>query len=159
MSKPQSPTRGGAAVGLLTDLPPLEAGAVRYFRYWFSGSEARADLRQAFSGTLAPDLADSAFDCFGQLCDFCVTHGRRPLVRHGMTCSCLGADENCFANLVAAATQGEVADAELLASLIVTPQKAQTLSTLAAQTGLFLQRMTNGVPQRRCYRPGSATIH
>jgi len=151
--------RGGASVGLLTDLPPLEAGAVRYLRHWFSGAQARAELHEAFCGTLEPDLADSAFESFGQLCDFCVTHGRRPLVRHGMTCSCLGADENCFANLLAAATEGEANDAELLASLIVPPKQAQALSSLAAQTGLLLQHMTGGVTPRRSYRPGTATLH
>ena len=159
MTQPQTSLRGGAAVGLLADLPPLEAGTVRYFRFWFSGPSARADLQQAFCDSLGPDSAQSAYDSFGRLCDFCVTHGRRPLIRHGMTCSCLGADENCFANLVAAATQGAAADADLLAALLVPPQKAQALSALAAQTGLFLQHLTGRAPRRRLYRPGSATLH
>lgn len=157
---PKPPSRrGGATVGLLADLPPLEAGAVRFFRFWFSGAEARADLQDAFCQALGPGAAESAYESFGMLCDFCVTHGRRPLVRHGMTCSCLGADENCFANLVAAATQGDVADADLLASLIVAPHQAQTLSTLAAQSGLFLQHLTGGLPSRQPYRPATALLH
>lgn len=159
MSQAHPSRRGGVAVGLLADLPPLEAGAVRYFRYWFSGATARADLHQAFCQALGPNAAKGAYDSFGMLCDFCVTHGRRPLVRHGMSCSCLGADENCFANLIAAATAGEAADADLLAALIVAPQKAQALSALAAQSGLFLQHLTGGLPSRRSYRPGTATLH
>jgi hypothetical protein len=159
MSRRPRPVRGGASVGLLTDLPPLEAGAVRYLRHWFGGAEARADLHQAFCAHLGEDLADCAFEAFGQLCDFCVTHGRRPLVRHGMSCSCLGADENCFANMLAAATMGEEEDAALLASLIVLPQQAQTLSSLAAQTGILLQHITPAQPPRRIYRPGSARLH
>lgn len=159
MSTRTSPTRGGAAVGLLKDLTALEAGAVRYFRYWFSGQQAQAELHQAFHSALGPDLAKCAFDSFGQLCDFCITHGRRPLIRHGMTCSCLGADENCFANLVAAATQGEAEDADLLAALIVTPQQAQTLSALAAQTGVLLQEITGRQPSRRIFSSGPTTLH
>lgn len=154
-----SSKRGGASVGLISDLPPLEAGAVRYLRHWFSGPRARADLHDAFCASLGPDLAESAFDSFGALCDYCVTHGRRPLIRHGMSCSCLGADENCFANLVAAATLGETDDADLLASLIVAPRRAQTLSALAAQTGLFLQQIAAPPGARRTYRPGRARLH
>ncbi|MEP2714982.1 hypothetical protein [Pseudophaeobacter sp.] len=159
MSDPQPSRRGAAAVGLLADLPPFEAGAVRYFRYWFSGGAARADLHQAFCNSLGPTRARAAFDCFGALCEFCVTHGRRPLMRHGMSCSCLGADENCFANLLAAAIEGEATDADLLATLLVAPQQAQKLSALAAQSGLFLQQITGGMAPRRSYRPGSATLH
>ena len=159
MSQMQSSRRGGAAVGLLADLPPLEARAVRYFRLWFSGAAARAELQQAFCTALGSGPAKGAFDSFGALCDFCVAHGRRPLVRHGQTCSCLGADENCFANLIAAATEGAVADADLLATLIVAPQKAQALTALAAQSGLFLQNLAEGMPSRRSYRSGTATLH
>lgn len=159
MTTHNSPTRGGTAVGLLTELPPLEAGAVRYLRHWFGGAEARADLYQTFRELLGADLADSAFDAFGRLCDFCVKHGRRPLVRHGMTCSCLGADENCFANLLAAAATDQTGDAALLASLLVRPQQVQTLSALAAQFGLLLQQVTPGTPRRRIYRAASATLH
>ena len=154
-----APPRGGASVGLLNDLPPLEAGAVRYLRHWFSGAEARADLYQAFCGRLGNRQAESAFECFGALCDFCVAHGRRPLVRHGMTCSCLGADENCFANLLGAAATGDLEEATLLAALIVQPQKALALSALAARTGPFLQQITGNIPARRIYRPGDATLH
>lgn len=152
-------SRGGASVGLIADLPPLEAGTIRYLRYWFSGAGPRADLHQAFCSKLGPDLAEGAFKSFGELCDYCVQHGRRPLVRHGLTCSCLGADEHCFANLVAAAAQGDIADADLLASLLVTPQKARTLSTLATQSSLFLQQLIPGQPPRRIYRPRSASLH
>lgn len=159
MSMQNNPARGGAAVGLLADLPPLEAGVVRYLRRWFSGNNARAELHEAFCKSLGPDLAGSAFESFGQLCDYCVTHGRRPLIRHGVTCSCLGADENCFANLVAAATEGEISDADLFAALIVSPHQAQTLSALAAQTGLFLQQIAHAPASRRIYRPARSTVH
>lgn len=159
MSSQMRPPRGGASVGLLTDLPPLEAGAVRYFRHWFSGSEARAELHRTFCSLLGEDLADSAFDSFGQLCDFCVSHGRRPLVRHGLRCSCLGADENCFANMLAAAAQGEREDAELLAALIVSPRQAQALCHLAGQTGQLLQHMTTPPLPQHAYRPATATLH
>lgn len=159
MTQRGAPPRGGASVGLLNDLPPLEAGAVRYLRHWFSGAEARSDLHQAFHGKLGAPIAESAFESFGALCDFCVKHGRRPLVRHGMTCSCLGADENCFANLVAAAAAGDLEDAELLASLIVPPKRAHQLCHLAVQCGLYLQQISQNAPPRRTYRPGNATLH
>ena len=159
MSPAHKTPRGGVTVGTLSDLPPLEAGAVIYLRHWFSGNETRAQMRRDFEVNFGPEMAEAAFETFGYLCNFCATHGRRPLVRHGMTCKCLGADENCFANLLASAAEGQDDDAHILASLIVTPRKAQELTQLASDCGLLLlQIMTPHLPQQPA-RPATATLH
>ncbi|KIC09779.1 hypothetical protein RA19_13460 [Leisingera sp. ANG-M1] len=159
MSPAQNPPRGGVTVGTLSDLPPLEAGAVIYLRHWFSGSETRAQMRRDFEVNFGPEMAEAAFEAFGFLCNFCATHGRRPLVRHGMTCKCLGADENCFANLLASAAEGQDDDAHILAALIVTPRKAQELTRLASDCGLLLQQIMNPHLPQQPARPATATLH
>ncbi|WP_293576914.1 hypothetical protein [Phaeobacter sp.] len=136
--------RGGATVGLLTDLPPLEAAAVRFMRHWFSGPDSRMTVRSEMQHALGPVLGRQAFENTGRLCNFCAHAGRRPLVRHGLSCTCLGADESCFANLVAAAAQGQTDDANLLASLIVVPNQAVQAAILAAKAGMALEHMTTG---------------
>ncbi|MEK0162801.1 hypothetical protein VWX35_09355 [Phaeobacter sp. A36a-5a] len=156
-------SRGGATVGLLTDLPALEAMAVRHLRHWFSGAETRIALRHQLQDLLGPVLGRQTYENFGRLCNFCVTEGRRPLVRHGMTCTCLGADENCFANLVAAAARGEYEDANLFAALIVQPRQAQRATVLAAKIGLVLDQLADRQARPSAHpaplTPLSATLH
>ncbi|AHD10396.1 hypothetical protein [Phaeobacter gallaeciensis] len=155
--------RGGATVGLLTDLPALEAMAVRNLRHWFNGPDSRIALRQDLQAALGPVLGRQAYENFGRLCNFCVTEGRRPLVRHGMTCTCLGADENCFANLVGAAAHGEYEDANLFAALIVQPQQAQRATVLAAKIGLILDQLSDHATSPAAHpaqvQPLSTTLH
>lgn len=159
MSQAQSIPRGGVTVGALAELPPLEAGAVIYLRHWFSGAETRQQMRRDFEVSFGPELADAAFEAFGGLCNFCATHGRRPLIRHSMRCKCLGADENCFANLLASAAEGQDADAQILASLIVQPRKAQELAQMASDCGIFLQQIMGAPPPQRPSRPMDVTLH
>lgn len=159
MSLAHAQPRGGTTVGTLSELPPLEAGAVIYLRHWFSGAETREQMRRDFEAGFGPGLAEAAFAAFGCLCNFCVAHGRRPLVRHGMSCNCLGADENCFANLVAAAAEGQAGDTQILASLIVQPGKAQELAQLASECSGFLQQIMGPALPVRAARPVTATLH
>ncbi|MBY6139280.1 hypothetical protein KUV26_07495 [Leisingera daeponensis] len=159
MSGAAAQPRGGVTVGTLSDLPPLEAGAVIYLRHWFSGSETRDQMRRDFEVNFGPEVAEAAFEAFGYLCNFCATHGRRPLVRHGMTCRCLGADENCFANLLASAAEGQKDDAHILASLIVTPRKAPELVRLASDCGLLMREVMGLKLPRQTGRPATATLH
>ena len=151
--------RGGATVGVLSDLSPIEATAVRHLRQWFSSPETRLDMRDDVSDRLGPELCEIALETFGQLCKLCVEHGRRPLMRHGLTCDCLGADENCFANMIAAAADGQVDDTMLFASLIVRPSMARELLPLASEFGHLLRQMTTATPPPVQGRPCSATLH
>ena len=134
--------RGGAPVGSLSDLPPVEAGAVMFLRQWDAGDHARAQLKKDFDLALGEDRSDIIARTFDKLCELCAIHGRRPLVRHTTSCKCLGADEACFAHFVAAAAAGEHEDATLFAMLIVRPDMAPYLVGLAETVGLALTKMT-----------------
>lgn len=144
MSAPNS--RGGATVGRLSDLNLLEAGAVMYLRLWGDGAKGRADAASDFDIALGTDQGRAAMLTLDRLCSLCAHHGRRPLVRHGLGCACLGADENCFAQMVAAASEGAREDAMMMASLIVRPDFAPALASLSEELGLVLRRMTATIP-------------
>ncbi|WP_282121073.1 hypothetical protein [Ruegeria atlantica] len=153
-------SRGGAAVGRLSDLSPIEAGAVMYLRLWSESPEARSDAASDFEIALGLDQGRAAMMTLDRLCGLCVHHGRRPLVRHGLGCSCLGADENCFAQMIAAASEGAREDAMMMATLIVRPDFAPALASLSEEMGMVLRRMTASVPLPTTgHRTPSAVLH
>lgn len=135
MSGAPSPA-GGTPVGHLDALPPLESLSVRALRCWCDGgAEALAEDLSQFLGKDKGEVAASAFDV---LCRHCLVGCRRPLMRHGGGCPCLGADEAAFARLVQTATEGERDDALMLACCMVRPDLAPLLVHLAQTAGLTL---------------------
>jgi len=140
-------------------LDPVEAGAVLYLRLWCDGPSAQAQVWDDFSNMLGPTQGREALKSFETLCDLCIRHGRRPLMRHSVSCKCLGADESCFANFVAAAAEGENEDAIMIATLLVRPDMAPCLMAVAAQFGLALKRMTTGIPIPTNQQTNPITLH
>lgn len=136
-----SPQRVGASVGYVTELGPVEAGAVLYLRLWNGGSKAKLQVWSHFSTALGHQQGRNALGSLGTLCDLCARYGRRPLIRHEVTCRCLGADESCFANFISYASEGAREDALLIATTIVRPDMAETLVGFAEEFGLVLRRM------------------
>lgn len=92
------------------------------------------------------DQESVAMSVMDRLCSLCAHHGRRPLIRHGLGCSCLGADENCFAQMIAAASEGAREDTMMLAALIVRPDFAPALAALSEELALALRRMSVVTP-------------
>lgn len=145
--------RGGVPVGLLSELDPVEAGAVLYLRLWCGDDKDWAQKQGDFAAALGHGPGSRALESFETLCDLCVRHGRRPLMRHHPGCKCLGADESCFANIIAYASEGAREDALMLAATIVRPDMAPILAALAEEFGLALRRMTQA---RTAACPGAA---
>ncbi|MEM9433059.1 MAG: hypothetical protein AAGA12_03995 [Pseudomonadota bacterium] len=141
MNSDNPPHRGGAPVGYVTELGPVEAGAVLYLRLWCDGPDAQAQVWSDFATALGPEKGRKALKSFETLCDLCMRHGRRPLMRHHVNCKCLGGDESCFANFVGYASEGEREDALLIATTIVRPDMAPALVGAAQDFGLALRRM------------------
>lgn len=151
-----APTRGGAPVGFVTELPPVEASAVLYLRLWHDGPEGQTQVWEDFSLALGADRGRAALQSFEALCDLCIQFGRRPLMRHHVACKCLGADESCFATFVGYACDGAREDALLMATTLVRADMAPALVGLAQDFGLALRLMA-----RRAARPAGppATFH
>lgn len=151
--------RGGAPVGFIAELDPVEAGAVMYLRLWCSGPRSQGMVRDDFRSLLGPQQGHQALCSLEQICVLCAREGRRPLMRHNVTCKCLGADESCFANFVAAAAEGNNEDAIMIATLIVRPDMAPCLMALATEFGQALKRMTVGISNVADIPTHSTTIH
>jgi hypothetical protein len=145
--------RGAAPVGHVAELGPLEAAAVCYLRLWCDSPGAQEQVRRDFAGTLGPVAGHQAAGALEDLCGLCARHGRRALMRHQPSCTCLGADEACFANLIALATEGEREDALLIATLIVRADVAAHLMVAAQTFGLAIKRMALRLDHRGTVRP------
>lgn len=150
--------RGAAPIGHLAELDALEAASVIYLRLWSDGGDAQAQMQCAFSAMLGVDQGARAMRAFEDLCTLCATHGRRPLMRHGIGCTCLGADEACFAHFIATAAEGERDDAMLMATLLVRVDMAPVLVALATDVGLALKRMRLRTP-RAVNQPQQTEFH
>ena len=142
----------------MTELTSVEAAAVLYLRLWSEGDAGRHQMSADFRQALGADRGARQHAAFCDLCELCVSHGRRPLMRHHLTCKCLGADESCFANFIASAAEGSREDAILIATLIVRPDVAFGLVDLAQQVGLAFRRMATAAIPDQPY-PMSSALH
>lgn len=133
--------RGGAPVGFLQNLDPVEASAVIYMRMWFDGASSQSLVWNDFATALGSQNGRRALNDFEQLCGLCAKHGRRPLIRHSVGCKCLGGDEATFANIIGFASDGALEDAFLMAANLVRPDMAAAIVTLAESFGTTLKHM------------------
>ncbi len=143
-----SAARGASAVGRLADLPPEEALAVRLLRLWNDGPEAQAEAWSDLSARLGPVRARRCLANFEALADCLWRHGRRPLMRHGTACACVGADEAVFAHFLALSADGAREDAMLLAALLVRADMAPMAASLGETVGLSLRAAAADMPAR-----------
>lgn len=162
---PIRPPRGAASVGRLADLDAVEAGAVLYLRLSWNNPQALSALAADFSPVLGTAAGESAAANFHQLSSLCQSHARRALCPHALGCACLGADEACFAQMVASAAEGAREEALMMALLLVRADFAPLLAGLAQDAGLALRRMSlrvaRDIQSPAAVRPGrgSATLH
>lgn len=133
--------RGAAAVGVLGELPPLEAALVLYIRLWHTSCTARHEVARDFNRALGAEGGAEMLELFEAFCAAAATSARRPLIRHEIRCRCLGADESALAHLVAAAADGAHEDAELLAALLMERGSVARIAGLARALGAGLARM------------------
>lgn len=159
MTYPKSP-RGAAPVGFLSELPSVEAAAVCFLRLWCESPQSQEQAVADLTDLLGPAHGPVAIDSLCQMCDLFARFARRPVMRHHSGCSCLGADEACFANLVAEALAGHREDATLFAMLIVRADFAPALAKLAEQFGLALSVLERSIASRPSVQvPVDATLH
>ncbi len=133
--------RGAAPVGFVTDLPAFEARAILYLRLWCGGRDGQNQVWNDFASAFGSQTGKNTLQDFEALVDMLLAHARRPLMRHQIGCSCVGADEAAFANFLAAAAEGAREDAMLLASLMARPDMAPVLTAMAIPVGTALLRL------------------
>ena len=131
---------GGAAVGRLDDLPPLERQVIRCLRLWCSGPEGRSAVRWELASQRAMPPPTASPPTSASCSQLTAGHARRPLIGHALDCPCAGGDECVFARFVALAAEGAREEAVLMAALIVRADLALGLAALAEGVGLGLMR-------------------
>ena len=134
--------RGGVSVGVLRNVDVWEAELIISLRMWCSGLSGRADVYDAFSTRFSHERATQEFETFECLLNSISIHAHRPLLLHDVECSCIGADEQIFAHLVATASAGDLRDASLIATLLVGAAHAEHIALLAAHVGQSVKQMS-----------------
>ncbi len=132
---------GARPVGYLKDLDAVQASAVLYLRKWGTGEDSRKELEHNFGSYFGNFKGTQIADNFDTLCECFARYARRPLVYHHIQCSCLGADEACFANFIGYSESRTREDAMLLAATFVRPDIAPVLVDLAQNFALALKKM------------------
>lgn len=152
---PPSSPRGGAPVGVLSELPPIELAAILYLRHWFSGNHAQ--VWRDFSNAFNRADAAVAMASFEDLMRSVQHHARRPIMRHGLACECFGGDECAFAQFVAAATSGDEHDAMTFGLHLFDGVRAKCALGAAAMCGNAFSSMASGSAWRQT--PTHPTSH
>lgn len=157
---PDHHKRGGSAVAQMADLDPWEAMLVRSLRLWCEGPAGQSSVLEMFGEFTPHSDGGRTFEAFDDLMRTLVARSHRPLVRHDIGCSCVGADEAVFANLVRVASDGYHIDASLIATLMVGPGFAEHVALLAGQTGSDLRRPSaHRFEKKATHAPRSARLH
>ena len=81
------------------------------------------------------------------LCETLYKKGRRQLVRHELNCKCVGADENCFAQLVTLSTLKEKEDAMLISVLLSDSSIAPAIVGLAEDFGMGINALLRSISE------------
>jgi len=139
--------KGARPVGRIEDLDAEGLELVGLLRRLTAGPAARAAAETLLEQRAGTDMALRVIAAFDAVWRHIALHGRRPLMRHGTGCSCLGADEACLATLVEAATEGAREDALLMACLVVRPDMSPMVVADAAVLGLALRRLVLRAPR------------
>jgi hypothetical protein len=140
--------KGGSPVAIMSDLTKEEFLAVYYFRCWFEGLEAIRDLRHEFVSYLGYELGNRTVFSLEALCLTLVKKGRRKLAKHELNCKCVGADENCIAQLITRSTLDDKRDAELIAMLLSDPSTVPELVKHSESFGHGLKALLNSISEK-----------
>ena len=132
ISETKTTNKGGSPVAVISDLSWEEQLVIYYFRCCFEGSEALLEVHEEFRFYLGNETANKTIGALQFLFSKLQNNGRRRLVRHDLNCKCVGADENCFAQLVTRSTYIDKKDAILIGILLTDADLAPEL-VLAAE--------------------------
>ena len=142
-----APIKGGSPVAVVSDLTKEEFLAVYYFRCWYEGIEALQVVENEFFSRLGDELGFKTMSALEALCETLYKKGRRQLIRHDLNCKCVGADENCFAQLVTLSTLKEKEDAMLISVLLSDSSIAPTIVGLAEDFGMGINALLRSISE------------
>lgn len=136
--------RGAAAVGQLTEVMPWEAELILNMRLWQDGVAGQTQVWNAYARTFGAEDARRKLKSFERLLWVIDANMLRPMVRHVVTCPCIGSDEAVFTNMVRLASDGDLHEASLIATLLVRPAQAEQVALLAGEVGTATRDLARG---------------
>lgn len=146
---PELNERGAATVAVLSNMDPWEVNLVLNLRLWCEGSSGQSQVWNEYRNALSGEHATHECHAFETLVRTIVSSAHRPLVRHQVGCSCVGADEAIFVNLVRMASEGHLNDAALVATLLMGPARAEHVALLAGQVGTCARKIGRRPPHSK----------
>jgi len=144
--KDMAHTPGASVVGRLTDIAPWEAELILSIRLWMDSPEGRAEIWNGFARCFGASDGRLELRRFETLLTSICSTARRPLIRHGLGCDCIGSDEAILRTLVREATRGDLPEATMIASLLVPARHAEPIALMAAKVGQAMQRLARDAP-------------
>ncbi len=147
MSIPEHHQRGGGTVANLKDLDRWEATLVMNLRLWCEGPSGKSAVCRHYAQSMESKDASLEVAAFETLLNTIVAFAHRPMVRHGVECTCVGSDECIFVNLVRTASEGHINDAALISTLLTGPAQAERIALLAGQVGTCVRRLHETSPK------------
>lgn len=151
------PNPGGATVADIRTLDGLQSLAILMFRDWFDGPAGRTRVEQVFEGALGTGAGVAGLDAWDEMMTVLSDGVRRPVMRHSLTCQCVGADEAVIAQVIALAGRGEREDAMLILSLLVSGERLLPAIHSAERAGRALMRIN--LRDRRTAAPAPNRLH
>ena len=156
--------RGATPVGILADLEAIAAASVTCLRPRHDGAESQSKVSNGLAAGLGSVQGRKASQAFDQFCALCSMHGCRPMIQYDVNCHFFGSDEDCSATFITTAADGEQADAMLTARVLVQPNIAPPIASLATDFGLALKQIHLGAPealdgQSKPLFPPKVTLH
>lgn len=148
--------RGSAVVAQISEISPWEAELILNLRLWQDGETGQRMVWESYARAFGPKEGRVALDRFAGLVFTIEANMLRPLMRHGVTCTCVGSDEAVFANMVRLAAAGEIHEASLIATLMVRAPHAEMVALMAAEVGRALQTHVRPQPSMPANRTGAA---
>jgi hypothetical protein len=142
MSYHNSKTAGAAPVSRVEVIDAQSLFLITALRLASRGTDCKAAdswaaLWDGLALNVGAERASEAHKAFEGLMTLFVRHGRRPLMTHDGSCSCIGADEAVFAQFVCLAADGEPEDAMLMGMLLLRADIVPLAVGVAQQLGLL----------------------
>ncbi|MDB2407774.1 hypothetical protein N9W17_04535 [Jannaschia sp.] len=133
---------GAATVADIRTLDGFQSLTIMMLRDWFDGPAGRTRVEQVFEGALGQGAGAAGLDAWDEMMTVLSNGVRRPVMRHSLTCQCVGADEAVIAQVIALAARGEREDAMLILSLLVSGERLLPAIQSAERAGRTLMRIT-----------------
>ena len=140
-SETKTQIKGGSPVAIMSDLSWEEHLVIYYFRCCFEGSEALLEIHEEFRFYLGTEKANKTIGALQFLYNKLQNNGRRRLVSHDLNCKYVGADENCFTQLVIRSTYTDKKDSILIGLLLTDADLAPELVYAAEDFAVGVQAL------------------